>query len=135
MSEPQAKKVAEIKDKVTEVLPTPPQQQLPVSSAQALKKRLDWGEPALTILDARDNEAYLQERILGAMSVGSDELQSRFMDSLAKNRDIYVYGDNDTQAELVADKFRTEGFINVAQLQGGIAGWKAISGSTEGRVA
>ena len=135
MSEQQAEQVSKIKDTVTSPLPTPPEQQLPVSSAQALKERLDWGEPALTILDARDNEAYLQEHIVGAMSVGSDDLQTRFMNSLAKNRDIYVYGDNDTQAELVADKFRTEGFINVSQLQGGIAGWKAVSGATEGRAA
>ena len=135
MSEQQAEQVSKIKDTVTSPLPTPPEQQLPVSSAQALKQRLDWGEPALTILDARDNDAYLQEHILGAMCVSSEDLQTRFMNSLAKNRDIYVYGDNDTQAELVADKFRTEGFINVSQLQGGLAGWKAVSGATEGRVA
>ena len=131
----QAEAVSEIKDKVTSILPTPPEQQLPVSSAQALKKRLDWGEPALTILDAREHNAYLQEHIMGAMSAGSEELQARFMNSLAKNRDIYVYGDNDTQAEQVAEKFRIEGFTNVAQLRGGVAGWKAISGATEGRVA
>ncbi|MGK7953620.1 MAG: rhodanese-like domain-containing protein [Xenococcaceae cyanobacterium] len=135
MSEQQAEQVSKIKDTVTSPLPTPPEQQLPVSSAQALKERLDWGEPALTILDARDNETYLQEHILGAMCVSSEDLQTRFMNSLSKNRDIYIYGDNDTQAELVADKFREEGFTNVSQLQGGLAGWKAVSGATEGRAA
>lgn len=135
MSEQQAEQVSKIKDTVTSPLPTPPEQQLPVSSAQALKERLDWGEPALTILDARENEVYLQEHILGAMCVSSEDLQTRFMNSLAKNRDIYIYGDNDTQAELVADKFREEGFSNVSQLQGGLAGWKAVAGATEGRSA
>ena len=135
MSNTEAEKISEIKDTVTKAIPTPPQQQLPVSSAQALKKRLDWGEPALTILDARDSEAYLQEHITGAMSIASDDLVERLVNSLAKNREIYVYGDNETQADLAADKFRTEGFTNVSQLQGGLPGWKAISGSTEGRVA
>ncbi|MDJ0633685.1 MAG: rhodanese-like domain-containing protein [Xenococcaceae cyanobacterium MO_188.B29] len=135
MSQAEAEKILEIKNTITKAIPTPPQQQLPVSSAQALKERLDWGEPALTILDARNSEAYLQEHITGAMSIASDDLIERFINSLAKNREIYVYGDNDTQADLAADKFRQEGFINVSLLQGGLAGWKAISGSTEGRVA
>ena len=135
MSNSEAEKISEIKDTVTKPIPTPPQQQLPVSSAQALKQRLDWGEPALTILDARDSETYLQEHITGAMSIASDDLIARFINSLAKNREIYIYGDNDTQANLAADKFRTEGFTNVSQLQGGLPGWKAISGSTEGRAA
>ncbi|MDJ0689604.1 MAG: rhodanese-like domain-containing protein [Xenococcaceae cyanobacterium MO_188.B32] len=135
MSNPEAEKISEIKDTVTQVLPIPPQQQLPVSSARALKDRLDWGEPALTILDARDSEAYLEEHIVGAMSIASDDLVERFVNSLAKNREIYVYGDNETQADAAAEKFRTEGFTNVSQLQGGLAGWKAISGATEGRVA
>ena len=130
-----AEKISEIKDKVTKPLPTPPEQQLPVSSAQALKERLDWGEPALTILDARDSETFLQEHIVGAMSIASDDLIARFANSLAKNREIYVYGDNDTQADMAADKFRTEGFTRVSQLQGGLPGWKAISGATEGRSA
>ena len=34
----------------------------PVSSAQALKERLDWGEPALTIIDAGDRETFLKVR-------------------------------------------------------------------------
>ena len=135
MSNLEAAKISEIKDTITKPIPTPPKQQLPVSSAQAIKERLDWGEPAFTILDARDREAYLQVHITGAMSVASDDLVARFIKSLAKNREIYVYGDNDTQANLVAEKFRTEGFTNVSQLQGGLPGWKAINGYIEGRAA
>ena len=46
------------KDQLPNVTPTPPRQQMPQSSAQALKDRLQWGEPAFTILDVRDRAAF-----------------------------------------------------------------------------
>ena len=129
MTEPkaEAKPILEAKDKVEEVVPSAPDFS-PVSSAQALKERLDWGKPALTIIDARDREAFLEERIMGAMLMSD-------ISKLADNRDIYVYSDNDQNTATAADELRQSGFINVAQLQGGLAGWKAISGPTEGRAA
>lgn len=123
----EAEPILEAKDKITEPLPTPPEQ-TPVSSAQALKERLDWGEPALTIVDAREREAFLEERITGAMLMSD-------ITSLHDVRDIYVYGDSDEKTAAAADKLRQSGFRNVSQLQGGLAGWKAIQGSTEGRAA
>ena len=39
----------------------------PVTPPLDIKKRLDWGEPALTIIDVRDRTAYNQERIMGAI--------------------------------------------------------------------
>jgi rhodanese-related sulfurtransferase len=128
MSEPKAEEKAIIaaKEKLTQPIPTPPKL-TPVSSAQALKERLDWGEPALTILDARDRELYLEERITGAMLLSEAK-------SLPLNRDIYVYGESN-EAAAAANQLREAGFENVSQLQGGLAGWKAISGATEGRAA
>lgn len=126
MSEQKAEKViSDVKETITQAIPTPP---APSSkaSAQALKERLQWGEPGLTIIDARDRESYLEERITGAMLMETVE-------NLPKNREIYVYSSNDQEAETVANQIRKEGFDTVSQLQGGIAGWKAIQGPTEGR--
>jgi rhodanese-related sulfurtransferase len=123
---PEAQEViSEIKEKVTKVIPTPPPT-TPKSSAQALKERLQWGEPSLTIIDARDRESYLEERITGAMLMET-------VDNLPKNRELYVYSNNDQEAETLANQIRQKGFETVSQLQGGLAGWKAIQGPTEGR--
>jgi hypothetical protein len=46
----EAKPILEAKEKLSNVLPTPPSQQMPTSTPQALKERLNWGEPALTYL-------------------------------------------------------------------------------------
>ena len=130
MSEPEqkaeAKAISEIKENVVDkVVPTPPEQ-TPKSSAQAMKERLQWGEPGLTIIDARDRESFLEERITGAMLISD-------MNKLETNREIYVYGNTDQEAAEAAEKLRQSGYESVSQLQGGIAGWKAVQGPTEGR--
>lgn len=62
----EAQAISKAKEKITKGIPTPPPA-TPKSSAQALKERLQWGEPSLTIIDARERESYLEERITGAM--------------------------------------------------------------------
>jgi rhodanese-related sulfurtransferase len=105
---------------------------MPQSSAQALKDRLQWGEPAFTILDVRDRTTFNQSRIMGAMPMSIDELPDRAKASLELNRDIYVYGENDEQSAQAAAKLREAGFERVSELRGGLAAWKAIGGPTEG---
>ncbi len=123
----EAKVVSEVKEKVGEVIPTPPAP-TPKASAQALKERLQWGEPGLTIIDARDRDSFLKERITGSMLIDD-------VSNLAENREIYIYGESDEKAEEAANKLRKEGFVSVSQILGGLAGWKAVEGATEGRVA
>lgn len=132
---------AEVKEEVKESLPTqglkenlpiPPEQEMPVSSPEALKQRLDWGEPALTILDARDNEAFLKERITGAMLL---EFVEESLSSMSNNRDIYVYADGEQEAKQAAQKLRNKGFNRVSRIEGGLKKWKQIAGPTEGRSA
>lgn len=131
-NKPEVQSISEAKEKLSEFVPTPPDQQIPVSSAQALKERLDWGEPALTILDARDRDSYLKERITGAMLMSDLE---NVLSEISPRRDMYVYGDSEEETANAANKLRQAGFERVSQLRGGLAGWKAISGSTEGRAA
>lgn len=122
--------VEKAKDALPNVTPTPPGLKAE-SSAHDLKARLEWGEPALTILDVRDRETFNKGHIMGAMPMPIDKLveTAKTIDSV---RDIYVYGASDADTAQAATKLRDAGFRNVAQLKGGLEGWKAISGSTEG---
>lgn len=121
--------ITDAKSALPDVTPTPPgfKQQ---SSPKDLKSRLEWGEPALTILDARDRESFNKGHIMGAMPL--ETIVEQPNPSLAPQRDIYVYGGSDAETAEVAARLRSEGFRNVAEIQGGLEGWKAISGPTEG---
>lgn len=122
------------KEVITKPFPKPPSL-TEKSSANALKERLEWGEPALTIVDVRDREAFNQERITGAVTMPMDTVVQTAKDSLESVRDIYVYGETDQKTAEAASALRSEGFQNVAQLEGGLPGWKAIGGPTEGSQA
>lgn len=126
--------IIKVKEKVTGAMPTPDSQQMPVSTAQALKERLEWGEPALTIIDVRDRDVFNQEHITGAESIPLGELPEKASDSLDLERDIYVYGDDQEQTTDAAGKLREANFYKVSELEGGLEAWKEISGSTEGQM-
>lgn len=126
--------IIKVKEKVTGALPTPDSQQMPVSTAQALKERLQWGEPALTIIDVRDRDVFNQEHITGAESIPLAELQEKASESLDLERDIYVYGDDQEQTTDAAGKLREANFYKVSELEGGLEAWKEISGPTEGQM-
>ncbi|MEM9807878.1 MAG: rhodanese-like domain-containing protein [Cyanobacteria bacterium P01_D01_bin.56] len=111
--------------------PTPKPLQ-PVSTVFDLKDRLDWGEPALTIIDVRERSAFNESRILGAISMPMGELVARVSMSLECDRDIYVYSGTDEVTAQAATALRDAGYENVAELMGGLGAWQAASGATEG---
>lgn len=111
------------------MIPTPVQ---PQSRAIDLKNRLAWGEPALTIVDVRDRDAFNTTRIMGAISMPLSELVDRAQASLESNRDIYVYGETDEETTGAAAALREAGFTSVSELQGGLAAWKAARYEIEG---
>ncbi|NJL62295.1 MAG: rhodanese-like domain-containing protein [Methylacidiphilales bacterium] len=110
------------------------------SDAHAVKSRLEWGEPAFTILDVRGSDqpmletrkAYNECHIMGAMLMPIDELVDLAKSSLHKNRDIYVYAENDEKASQAAQMLRDAGFTSVSSLRGGLGAWRAIAGPIEG---
>ncbi len=106
----------------------------PQSDVHVLKSRLEWGEPAFTILDVRDRQTYNEGHIMGAMPMPIDELADRAVPTIDKSRDIYLYGGNDEESAQAAQVLRSAGFEHVSQLKGGLAAWKAIGGPTEGIV-
>lgn len=123
--------IVDAKNAIPDVTPTPSGMKAQ-SSGQDLKSRLEWGEPALTIIDVRDRLVYNQGHILGAMDMPLDSLAERATASLQPTRDIYVYGETDEESAVAAQKLREAGFQSVSELKGGFAGWKAIAGPTEG---
>ncbi len=104
------------------------------SNVHTLKSRLEWGEPAFTILDVRDRETYNDGHILGAMSMTMDTLVERAKSSLESSRDIYIYGETDEETAQAVQQLRAAGFEHVSELKGGLPAWKAIGGPTEGVV-
>lgn len=113
----------------------PPQPPIEAQSdVHTLKSRLEWGEPAFTILDVRDRNTFNEGHIMGAMPMPIDELVQRAVPSLDKSRDIYIYGASEEETAQAAQQLRSNGFEHVSQLKGGLAAWKAIGGPTEGIV-
>lgn len=123
--------IADIKEKLPDITPTPPGLKAQASSHD-LKARLDWGEPALTIVDVRDRESFDNSHITGALPMPIDYLVEGAKSSLETVRDIYIYGETDEQTAEAAGLLRQAGFIKVAELKGGIPAWKAIEGPIDG---
>jgi rhodanese-related sulfurtransferase len=102
---------------------------------QDLKERLDWGEPALTIIDVRSRDAFNISHIMGAISMPLNELVDRALMSLELVRDIYVYGSDDQETAQAAALLKEAGYENVAELTGGLAAWKAVGYPIDGNVS
>lgn len=98
----------------------------PQSRVQDLKTRLDWGEPALTIIDVRSLELFNASHIQGAISLPMDVLVTRIGQTIETSRDIYIYGETDEETAQAANQLREAGYTNVAELIGGVAAWKAV---------
>ncbi|NJK61492.1 MAG: rhodanese-like domain-containing protein [Synechococcaceae cyanobacterium SM2_3_1] len=97
----------------------------PQSTAKDLQTRLQWGEPALTIVDVRDAASFKKSRIMGAVSVPMNKLIEEVQESCEPVRDIYVYGDSDEATATAAQQLRQAGFISVAELKGGLSAWQS----------
>lgn len=123
--------ISDAKEKLPNVTPNPPGLKSQ-SSAHDLKARLEWGEPALTIVDVRDHQSFNEARITGAINMPADTLPEQAKSSLESNRDVYVYGGSDEETSQAAAALRSAGFNQVAELKGGLNSWKEVAGSTEG---
>lgn len=97
----------------------------PESRVYDLKERLDWGEPALTIIDVRDRADFNESHITGAISMPADSLLATAASCFEVSRDLYIYSNTDDEAATVAEQLREAGFSKVAIVRGGVAAWKA----------
>lgn len=101
------------------------------STAYDLKTRLEWGKPALSIIDIREHEAFNQGRITGAISMPMEQM-AELKSTLEPKHDIYIYGESDEQAHTAAQMLRAAGFKAVTHVMGGLAAWHEAGGPTEG---
>jgi len=115
------------KNALPDVTPTPPKFKKD-SSAYDLKARLEWGEPALTIIDVRDREAFQKGHITGAVPMPMEELLGAARNALELKRDIYIYGESDEQSLQAAETLQSAGFTNVAHIKGGLSAWREVAG-------
>jgi rhodanese-related sulfurtransferase len=97
----------------------------PESRVYDLKERLDWGEPALTIIDVRDRAEFNESHITGAISIPAEALVSKAARCFEITRDLYIYSNTDDESGAVAEQLRRAGFSQVAIVRGGVAAWKA----------
>lgn len=104
----------------------------PKSRVYDLKERLDWGEPALTIIDVRSRDAFNLEHIMGAVSIPLNELVAKSRVNIELERDIYLYGSSDEETAIASALLSKAGYRNVAQLIGGLSAWKAAGFQIEG---
>ncbi|AFY57485.1 Rhodanese-related sulfurtransferase [Rivularia sp. PCC 7116] len=102
------------------------------SSVGDLKKRLDWGEPALNIVDARPRKLFNVIHIRGSIPIPMDEFSDPTLDSLELSRDIYIYAQTDEQTAVAASKLRQAGYQNVSELIGGLTAWEKAKYPIEG---
>lgn len=116
------------------LIPSPPSLQAR-SRVQDLKARLDWGEPALTIVDTRDRTLFKISHIRGAVSIPMEQLAATALATLELDRDIYIYGETDDETAIAADLLRQIGYQNVSELRGGVAAWRAVDYPIENMIA
>lgn len=107
------------------IVPTPPPLKAR-SLVYDLKGRLDWGDPALTIIDVRDRNEFHFSHITGAIPMPANELIDRALNSLPLTRHIYIYGETDEETSEAATNLRAAGYKNVSEIRGGLAAWKAV---------
>lgn len=104
-----------------------------VTSPSDVKARLDWGEPAFSLVDVRDRKDFNYERITGAMPMPLAQLIDSAKASFESTRDIYLYGHSEEDVADAANQLRSLGFENVSTIKGGLPAWKAIGGAVEGQ--
>ncbi|WP_027269220.1 rhodanese-like domain-containing protein [Leptolyngbya sp. PCC 6406] len=112
-----------------------PKSMRPESRIYDLKARLDWGQPALTIIDLRSRERFNESHVTGAISLPMAEAVNRILTSLEFERDLYVYADTDEEATVMADQLRQAGYQRVSVLRGGTPAWKAAGFPIESAIA
>lgn len=127
--------VSKIQQKIGSQLTPVPENFEAISLPSELKARLDWGEPALSIVDVRDRESFNNERIVGAMPMPIDTLATAAKAAFEADRDIFIYSDSDMATAEAVTQLQSSGFKRVTSIKGGLPAWKAINGATEGRGA
>jgi len=107
-----------------------------VITTQELKNRLDWGEPAITILDVRPAALYGESHLRGASSAPLDELEERVREITGRmesglDRQIIVYSDRDGLSGRAVARLVELGYLYVMDYVDGFSAWRSAGFPTE----
>ena len=102
------------------------------ADANDLILRLEWGQPAFTIIDIRDHFTFNHGHITGAISISLDDLLERARSNFHPEREIFIYGDSQANVTTAVNLLKYAGFKKVSELAGGLSAWKTMGGATEG---
>lgn len=104
-----------------------------ITAAELKEKMDDEAADSFVILDIRDEAAYEQEHIPGAISIPMDELGYRLF-VLDKTKDIIVYCESGVRCRIACQVLVNAGFKDVQTLVGGIKAWNYAIESSNGSV-
>ncbi len=75
------------------------------------------------LIDVRDHEKFLNEHIVGAINVPSDEVLT-WSSKLPKNFLIYLYSDTGRDSDSLAKQLANNGYSSALSMVGGLDEWK-----------
>jgi rhodanese-related sulfurtransferase len=89
--------------------------------------------PDAQILDLRSAEEFRQNHLKGAVNIEvQDEDVERQLESLQKNRPVFVYSIRTGRSSVMVNRLQERGFAEVYELPGGIAAWIGSGRPVEG---
>jgi rhodanese-related sulfurtransferase len=99
---------------------------------QAFETKLK-ATPAAQILDLRSAEEFAQNHLNGAVNIEvQDEDVERQLESLQKNKPVFVYSIRTGRSSVMVKRLQERGFAEVYELPGGIAAWIGSGRPVEG---
>ena len=94
-------------------------------SASELRRAIAGDESEIILLDVRQPEEYLLERIEGSVTLPLDELDDR-IESLDKDKSYVLYCRSGARSRLACERLVSAGFQRVKNLTGGYLAWSAL---------
>ena len=105
---------------------------VPHTTAEAVKARLDAGEP-VPLVDVREADEFAAGRLPGATHLSKGvierDVETAFPDADAE---LVLYCGGGYRSALAADNLRAMGYTNAVSLDGGWRGWTEAGLPTEG---
>lgn len=105
-----------------ESVPVQPSSQGEAVSIRVLQEKI--GQASVVAIDVRESDEYAYEHIAGTRNVSLSQL-APLLSSLPKDKDVYVFCQTGLRTKEALGILRSNGFIRVHGVEGGINAWKA----------
>ncbi|SDL11861.1 thioredoxin domain-containing protein [Siphonobacter aquaeclarae] len=105
------------------VWPVAAQTREPLLSFDEFETRLKKAGADAQILDARSEEEYIQNHLIGAVSVATEADFQQKSARLSKEKPVFVYSIGNGRSGKLAKELKEKGFREVYELPGGLSKW------------